>query len=93
MKYCVAAVAFGALCLTGVAEPVRISERFGFDLVDSTRFIQAALDAKLPGIVLDRQATPWVTCDRCNQPMVDIVMRNCRIGNNNGKAAEVRVGK
>ena len=41
------------------AEPVRVSERFGFDAGDSTRFIQAALDSGLPEILIDRQETPW----------------------------------
>jgi len=34
---------------------------FGYDPVDSTRFIQAALDSRHPKIVLDRQAGPWYT--------------------------------
>lgn len=40
---------------------VKVSERFGYDPVDSTRFLQAALDSKLPKIVVDRQKGPWVT--------------------------------
>ena len=42
------------------AEGVKISS-FGYDPVDSTRFIQAALDSTHPKIVLDRQAGPWYT--------------------------------
>ena len=39
---------------------VKVSS-FGYDPVDSTRFIQAALDSVHPKIVLDRQAGPWCT--------------------------------
>ena len=42
------------------AECVKISS-FGYDPVDSTRFIQAALDSDHPKIILDRQAGPWYT--------------------------------
>ena len=52
----------GVVCvLETLAEPVKVSERFGFDPNDSTKIIQRALDSKLPEIVLDRQATPWVS--------------------------------
>ena len=52
-----AALALGA----DAADGVRISSAFGYDPVDSTRFIQAALDSKHPKIILDRQAGPWYT--------------------------------
>ena len=41
--------------------PVKISERFGFDPTNSTRFIQQALDSGLPEIVLDDKGMPWIT--------------------------------
>lgn len=40
---------------------VRVSERFGFDPEDSTRFLQAALDSGFPRIIVDRKSGPWVT--------------------------------
>ena len=52
---------FTAGVLVAAAEPVKVSERFGFDPEDSTKCIQRALDSGLPEIVLDRQKTPWVT--------------------------------
>ena len=42
-------------------EGVKVSERFGFDPVDSTRFLQAALDSGLPKIVIDAKNGPWHT--------------------------------
>lgn len=54
-----AAGALACLVLQG-GEGVRVSERFGFDPADSTRFLQAALDSGLPKIVVDRQDAPWV---------------------------------
>lgn len=50
---------FASLALRG-GEDVKVSERFGFDPADSTRFLQAALDSGLPKIVVDRQDAPWV---------------------------------
>ena len=41
------------------ARGVKVSERFGYDKEDSTRFIQAALDSDEPVIVLDRQPDNW----------------------------------
>lgn len=51
---CIVAVfaAFGA--------GVKISEKFGFDKEDSTKFIQAALDSDEQEIILDRCDTPWI---------------------------------
>ena len=40
---------------------VKVSERFGFDPVDSTAYLQKALDSGLPRIVIDRQSSPWHT--------------------------------
>ena len=42
-----------------MADAVKVSS-FGFDPVDSTRFLQAALDSKHPEIVVDRMPSPWV---------------------------------
>ena len=51
----------GILCAASAfAGGVKVSERFGFDPEDSTRYVQAAIDAGLPEIVLDRRPTPWV---------------------------------
>ena len=65
----------GVAHLSFAAEPegVRVSERFGYDPADSTRFIQRALESGLPCIVLDRQDGPWVTkplWGRSNQRIV-----------------------
>lgn len=50
------------LALSAVsADGVKVSERFGYDPEDSTRFLQAAFDSGLPKIVIDRQAGPWYT--------------------------------
>jgi len=55
-------------------QPVKVSERFGFDPEDSTRFLQQALDSGLPKIVVDRQAGPWRTLPlkarSCNQEII-----------------------
>jgi len=37
----------------------KISERFGFDPIDSSRFVQAALDSDIPEIIIDKQAGDW----------------------------------
>lgn len=42
-------------------DPVRVSERFGYDPDDATRFLQAALDSGIPKIVVDKQKGPWQT--------------------------------
>ena len=58
------AAAFAAM-LTGCAHPeaaacgVRVSEAFGYDPVDSTRFVRAALESDHPVVVFDRQDSPW----------------------------------
>ena len=55
-------------------EGVKVSERFGFDPVDSTRFLQAALDSGLPKIIIDaKKDGPWFTLPlqgRSNQTIV-----------------------
>lgn len=45
--------------LIAVADPVRVSEYFGFDPEDSTRFVQAALSSGLSEIVIDKREAPW----------------------------------
>lgn len=42
------------------AKSVKVSD-FGFDPVDSTRFLQAALDSGAKRVVVDKQFGPWVT--------------------------------
>ena len=54
-------LSLASLCVAAAfADGVKVSERFGFDPADSTRFVQAAIDAGLPEIVLDRKTSPWV---------------------------------
>ena len=53
-------VLIALLSLSAVAEGVRVSERFGYDSVDATANLQAALDSGLPEIVVDRKDGPWV---------------------------------
>ena len=57
-KTLIVAVA-GALAACAFADGVKVSEKFGYDKDDSTRFIQAALDSDEPEIVLDQQTGPW----------------------------------
>lgn len=63
---CVLGVATTLVCLSGCAvspqqekEGVRISQRFGYDPADSTRFLQAALDSGERTLIVDRQAGDW----------------------------------
>ena len=64
------------LALTGCAmgqKGVKVSERWGFDPVDSTRIIQKAFDSGEKIIILDRQAGPWYVLPlkgRSNQTIV-----------------------
>ena len=52
----VAVVAAAALAHCGAA--VKVSEAFGYDPEDSTRFLQAALDSPHREIIIDAQKTP-----------------------------------
>ena len=58
------AVAFAAV-LVGYCQPeaptcgIRVSEAFGYDPIDSTRFVKAALESDHPVVVFDRQDAPW----------------------------------
>lgn len=52
--------AFGFVAAVSAAQTVRVSD-FGHDADDSTRFIQAALDAGAGTVVLDRSGSPWMT--------------------------------
>ena len=54
-------LAWTAAVAAAWGEPVKVSERFGFDPTNSTRFIQQALDSGLPEIVLDNKGSPWIT--------------------------------
>ena len=53
----------GRMITTGknFPERVKVSERFGFDPSDSTKYLQAALDSGLPEIVIDAKGSPWIT--------------------------------
>jgi hypothetical protein len=67
MKTMKTAIFFTAVAavLTVCAHPkaaacgVRVSEAFGYDPVDSTRFVRAALESDHPVVVFDRQDGPW----------------------------------
>ena len=79
-----------AAAVVARGEPVKISERFGFDPADSTRFIQQALDSGLPEIVLDDKGAPWITCPlkgRSNQTLyfADGVVLQAKKGEFRGK--------
>ena len=60
--------------VSAYASDVKVSQRFGYDPVDSTRFLQQALDSGLPKIVIDRKEKPWVArplrVRACNQEIV-----------------------
>ena len=45
----------------GVARDIVKVSDFGFAPEDSTRFLQAALDSGAKKVVVDRQASPWIT--------------------------------
>ena len=50
-----------AFCLVFAADAaVKVSEAFGYDPEDSTRFLQAALDSPHEEIVVDAKESPWV---------------------------------
>ena len=59
MRRMLAIVCCAAAALTGCARKAVKVSSFGYDPVDSTRFIQAALDSGERRIVLDRQDGPW----------------------------------
>ncbi len=88
-RYALAGLAWMAAA-TAWGEPVKISERFGFDPADSTRFIQQALDSGLPEIMLDDKGAPWITCPlkgRSNQVLyfADGVVLQAKKGEFRGK--------
>ena len=60
LRLCASALIFGLVAQCAAAKTVRVSE-FGFDAEDSTRFLQAALDAGAEKVVVDKAAGPWVT--------------------------------
>ena len=47
--------------ISSFASDVRVSERFGYDPLDATRFLQAALDSGASQIVIDKKDAPWFT--------------------------------
>lgn len=55
------------------ASTVKVSE-FGFDPVDSTKFLQKALNSSARKIIVDKQSSPWITCPlRLRRSDVEIV--------------------
>ncbi len=46
--------------LAGTRDEARVSW-WGFDAEDSTRFLQDAIQSKARKLIIDRQATPWIT--------------------------------
>ena len=55
------------------AEEVVIVSSFGFDPVDSTEILQKALDSGARKIVIDKQASPWITRPLFARSNCDIV--------------------
>lgn len=56
------ALVFGNASLVNASEDgVRVSETFGYDPKDATRFLQAALDSDEPVIVIDRKEGDWIS--------------------------------
>lgn len=49
-------------------ETVRVSKDFGFDPVDSTRFVQAAFRSGAKRVVIDRQASDWIVTSLTGAP-------------------------
>ena len=56
-------VLLAVLSVSSVAlsSTVRVSEAFGFDAVDSTRYLQQAFDSDADVVVIDRQPTDWIS--------------------------------
>ena len=52
---------------------VTVSKDFGFDPEDSTRFLQAALSSGAAKVVIDRQATDWVSTSLTGAPNQTVV--------------------
>ncbi|MDR0335776.1 MAG: right-handed parallel beta-helix repeat-containing protein [Planctomycetaceae bacterium] len=46
--------------VAGVLKEARVSW-WGFDAEDSTPFLKAAIDSKVPRLIVDRQSAPWIT--------------------------------
>ena len=55
---------------------VRVSKDFGFDAEDSTRFLQAALASGAAKVVIDRQASAWVTTSLTGAPNQTVVFED-----------------
>lgn len=79
VKYVVWTVTMVSVWLAALASPpsdqntVRVSS-FGFDPLDSTRYIQAALDSGARTVVIDRQQDPWVVCPLFARSNSEIVL-------------------
>ena len=54
----------GATC----GRTVTVSKDFGFDPSDSTRFLQAALSSGAAKVIIDRQASDWITTSLTGAP-------------------------
>ncbi|MDR2707031.1 MAG: right-handed parallel beta-helix repeat-containing protein [Planctomycetaceae bacterium] len=49
-----------AQVVAGTLKEAKVSW-WGFDAEDSTPFLKAAIDSKVPRLIVDRQSTPWIT--------------------------------
>ena len=61
MRRVVCAAVLAVLSLDVCAKAVKVSEAFGFDAFDSTRFLQQAFDSDADVVVIDRQPTDWIS--------------------------------
>lgn len=72
MSLVLGAVALSTAGAVSAANIVRVSD-FGYDVADSTRFVQAALDSGARQIIFDRREGPWIVTPvraRSNQAVV-----------------------
>jgi hypothetical protein len=49
-----------AQVIAGTLKEAKVSW-WGFDMEDSTPFLKAAIDSKVPRLIVDRQSAPWIT--------------------------------
>ena len=90
--FIVAAICTGAVdSAAHTVDDVVVSRDFGFDPVDSTRFLQSALSSGAAKIVVDRQASDWVVTPlkgASNQTVVfeDGVVLRAKPGELHGRA-------
>lgn len=59
----------------GYPKEFKVSE-FGFDPDDSTRFLQAALDSGAKRVIVDRQATPWISTPLFGRSDTEVVFED-----------------